>query len=318
MIVRRNLDPRLTFLYAWKSLVYYMILALGVFVIHTYSESLRVSLPVYTITILSTAIAIFLGFNNNQAYDRWWEARKIWGLLVNYSRAWARQVTTLFVPAASRENGEWKALQRKMVMRHAAFVHALRVFLRKKHAYNRDRTEYIVGRNEYTDLAHLLDKQEYDAFLKKDNPPNYLLQQQGEDLKYARDHGWINDFHFIQLDKTLVEFNNIQGRSERIKNTPMPRPYSFFARVFVFIHATLLPFALVGGLGWAMIPVSFLVSFVFLSLDILGERTQDPFENRMEDTPMTALSFTIERNMKEQLREPGLPEKQPVEHGVLF
>ena len=98
----------------------------------------------------------------------------------------------------------------------------------------------------------------------------------------------------------------------------MPRPYSFFARVFVFIHATLLPFALVGGLGWAMIPVSFLVSFVFLSLDILGERTQDPFENRMEDTPMTALSLTIERNMKEQLREPGLPEKQPVEHGVLF
>ena len=82
MIVRRNLDPRLTFLYAWKSLVYYMILALGVFFIHTYSESLRVSLPVYTITILSTAIAIFLGFNNNQAYDRWWEARKIWGLLV--------------------------------------------------------------------------------------------------------------------------------------------------------------------------------------------------------------------------------------------
>ncbi|MBV6647495.1 MAG: hypothetical protein KI790_18700 [Cyclobacteriaceae bacterium] len=317
MIVRRNLNPRLIFLYAWKSLLYFLLLAVGVYFLHSY-ELLELSLPIYTITILSTAIAIFLGFNNNQAYDRWWEARKIWGLMVNYSRAWARQVTTLFHQEQSQIGADWKELQRRMVYRHAAFVHALRVFLRAKHPYNRDRKEYIITKNAYEDLKHLIGKEEYAVVTSKDNPPNYLLQLQGRDLKYARDKGWINDFHFVELDQTLIEFNNIQGRSERIKNTPMPRPYSYFARIFVFIHATLLPFALVEGLDWAMIPVSFLVSFVFLSLDIIGERTQDPFENRMEDTPMTTLSWTIERNLKEQLDETDLPEKPAIQAGVLF
>ena len=318
MIVRKKLDPVLTFLYAWKSLLYYLTLAIGVYFTHRYLLPIRIAVPVYTVTILSTALAIFLGFNNNQAYDRWWEARKIWGLLVNYSRAWARQVSTLFVPDTNARDEEMRAHQQKMIYRHAAFVHALRVFLRRKHDYNSGRREYLEEENEYDDLAHLLSKQEFEEFLKKDNPPNYLIQLQGLDLKLARDKGWINDFYFTQLDRTLVEFNNIQGRSERIKNTPMPRPYGYFARVFVFIHATLLPLALVEGLDWGMIPISFLISFVFLSLDIVGERTQDPFENRMEDTPMTALSWTIERNIKEQWGETSFPPKHPIKNGVLF
>ena len=319
MILNKNIRPKIIFLYSWPHLLYYLLLAVGVYVAFHVLDFSYLKIPVYTITILSTALGIFLGFNNNQAYDRWWEARKIWGLMVNYSRAWGRQVITFFdLPTDALDRQEARALQQRLINRHAAFVHALRIFLRQKHAYNRNRKEYIEAPNDHKTLVHLLETNELEAFLKKDNPPNFLIQRQGEDLKYARTQGWINDFYLMQLDQTLVEFNNIQGRSERIKNTPMPRNYGYFARIFVFIHATLLPFTLVQALDWMMIPISFLISFVFLALDLIGERTQDPFENRMDDTPMTALSKTIERNLREQWGDVALPEKEAAVDGVLF
>ena len=318
MIVRKNLDPKVILFYSWKQLLYYFVLAVVVYVVHTYVYMINIGVPTYVITVLSTALAIFLGFNNNQAYDRWWEARKIWGLLVNYSRAWTRQVITFLKATDESEKKEVRELQQRMIYRHSAFVHALRVFLRARHDYNRITNEYLESENQYSDTRDLLVPNEFKVFCQKDNPPNYLIQLQGDDLKRAADRGWLSDFRFMQLDQTLVEFNNIQGRSERIKNTPMPRPYTYFSRVFVFIHATLLPFAFVEDLGWAMIPVSLVISFVFQALDAIGHRTEDPFENRIDDTPMTSLSVTIERNIKEQWGERGLPEKPEVREGIVF
>ena len=318
MIVRKNLDVKVVIFYSWKALLYYFVLAVAVYLVHINFVTLDIHIPSYTITILSGALAIFLGFNNNQAYDRWWEARKIWGLLVNFSRAWARQVITFMKETGEEDREAMRELQKRMIYRHSAFVHALRVFLRERHDYNEIANEYMEEENRYSDTKDLLLPTEYKAFSHKDNPPNYLIQLQGEDLRRAADQGWLSDFRFMQLDQTLVEFNNIQGRSERIKNTPMPRPYTFFARVFVFLHATLLPFAFVADLGWAMIPVVLIISFVFKALDTVGERTEDPFENRMDDTPMTSLSVTIERNVKEQWGERNLPKKPLAQEGIVF
>ncbi len=319
MITRKNLDPKLIIFYSWKSLLYFLFIAITVYVLDQFS-SLKMSLeiPFYTIAAFSTALSIFLGFNNNQAYDRWWEARKIWGLAVNYSRAWARQVTTLITSDDPSEAKELKAFQERLVYRHAAFVHALRVFLRKKHDYAPDIAEYKEAENDYVSTKPLLGEHEFKVFCQMDNPPNYLNQLQGEDLKRAAKKGWLTEYRHVQMDQTLVEFNNIQGRAERIKNTPMPRPYTYFSTLFVFIHATLLPFAFVSELGWVMIPVSFIISFVFLCLDRIGERTEDPFENRIDDTPMTALSETIERNVREMYGERTFPEKTEWTEGYVF
>ncbi|WKN44829.1 bestrophin family protein [Tunicatimonas pelagia] len=318
MIVRRNLDPKVILFYSWKDLLYYLLLAVAVYTIDRYVAAIDFHLPFTIVTIISTALAIFLGFNNNQAYDRWWEARKIWGLMVNYSRAWARQASTFLITESDAEQEELRVLKQRMIYRHAAFVHALRVFLRKRHDYDATRPEYMQPENEYADCKHLMEEKEFKIFCAKDNPPNFLNQLQGEDLQRAFRRGWISDFRYVQMDQTLVEFNNIQGRSERIKNTPMPRPYTYFSRVFVSVHATLLPFAFVQELGWMMIPVSFIVSFVFRTLDMIGERTQDPFDNKIDDTPMTSLSVTIERNVKEQWGEQHLPEKPLVQEGIVF
>jgi len=320
MIVRRNLKFSLIFHYTWKQLLYYVILSTVIFLLHEYYDIVYFAIPSYTIAALGTALAIFLGFKNDHAYDRWWEARKIWGLMVNYSRAWARQVTTMIIPDEEHAD-EVQKLQVAMVYRHIAFVNALRVFLRRKLAYNETAvSELYEDANTYKDTKSFLSIEEYQEMVIKDNPPNYLLQKQGEDLKRAFQNGWLSDYRFVKLEETLVDFNDIQGMSERIKNTPLPRQYTYLSRVFVFIHCTLLPMVFISDLGWKTIPVSLVVSFVFLALDLIGERTEDPFENRLEDTPMTSLSLTIETNLREQLKETkrNFPEKYKVEDGIVF
>lgn len=320
MIVRRNLKFSLLLHYMWKQLVYYVILSTLIFLLHDIYGVVYFAIPSYTIAALGTALAIFLGFKNTHAYERWWEARKIWGLMVNYSRAWTRQVTTMIIPDMNNM-GEVKKLQVSMVYRHLAFVHALRVFLRKKLAYNETSvTELYEDDNTYKDAKSFLNIDEYQEMISKENPPNFLLQKQGEDLKLAYQEGWLSDYRFVKMEETLVDFNDIQGMSERIKNTPLPRQYTYLSRVFVLIHCTLLPMVFISDLGWKTIPISLVVSFVFSALDLIGERTEDPFENRLEDTPMTSLSLTIETNLREQLRESraNFPEKFKVEDGIVF
>lgn len=318
MIVHRNLNWRHVLFYTWKSLLYFFFLSLVVYTLHHEFDMEKLTVPFNVVALLSTALAIFLGFKNNSAYDRWWEARKIWGLLVNYSRAWGREVLTLSQTPDGIPSEELSAWQHRLIYRHIAFVHALRVFLRHRHDYNENGEEWVEAPNDYADIRPFLSEEEADEVLSKHNPPNYLLLIQGQELKEAYRRGWLSDYRFVQLGETLTEFNNHQGKSERIKNTPFPRPYSFFSRIFVYLHGTLVPFAFVEELGLWNIPLALLINFIFLSLDQIGETTEDPFENRPSDTPLTSISLTIEGNLKEMLGETEMPEKPVLVEGVIL
>lgn len=318
MIISRNLKWRHIFYYTRFKLLYFVALSVAVYVIHEVYDIRNLNLPFNAVATLSTALAIYLGFKNNYAYERWWEARKIWGLIVNYSRAWAREVLTLLIQNGEKSK-EFEHLQSRLLYRHIAFVNALRVFLRQKHEYNETNIKEIIEvKNGYGEIRKFLSQAEYDEAISKKNPPNHLIKLQGEDLKTAYENGWLSDFRFVQLSQTLTEFNNHQGMSERIKNTPLPRPYSFFSRVFVTIHGTLIPFAFIEELSWVNIPLSIVINFVFLALDYIGERTEDPFENRMDDTPLSSISITIEENVKEMFGDIDLPVKQKSEMGVVM
>lgn len=320
MFVRRNIPWLWTLYYCWPSLTYFLLVAV---VVHFFREQLLyvgLLIPKEPVTITATALAIFLGFKNGQAYDRWWEARKIWGLAVNYSRAWARQVLTL-MSCPESEKAELREMQEELIRRHAAFVYAMRIYLRTTKSYPQEvttRKELVVMRNDYSECHRLLEQQEFESFISADHPPEYLLRRQGETLREARDKGWISEYALIHLDQTLVEFNNVQGRAERIKKTPFPRPYSFFQRVIVLVLGTLMPLSFEREMGWIMIPMSFMVSFVFLALDLIGSRIEDPFENRADDVPMSAISRTIERNLFEALGHDDLPPSIEPEHGILL
>jgi len=318
MIVSKQLDWRHIVFDTWRSLLYFFTLSLGVYVLHHEFDLRHLTVPFEAVALLSTALAIFLGFKNNSAYDRWWEARKIWGLLVNYSRAWGREVLTLSQNDHEPPSEELVKWQHRLIYRHIAFVHALRVFLRQRYSYNQIGKQWIEASNNYDDIRPFLSAAEAEEVLSKKNPPNALLLNQGQELKDAYQRGWLSDYRFVQLSETLTEFNNHQGMSERIKNTPFPRAYSYYSRVFVNLHGTLVPFAFVESLGVFNIPLAMLINFIFLSLDQIGERAEDPFENRPEDTPLSAISNTIEGNLKEMINDKNLPEKlQPIRGVVL-
>jgi len=126
MLVSRNLKWKLILFYSWVDLFYYTLLAIIVFLIHDYYKILDLSIPFNTIAALSTALAIYLGFKNNNAYDRWWEARKIWGLLVNYSRVWEREVHILIRNNQPENEVAFKEFQKKFNVQEGG--HACRTF----------------------------------------------------------------------------------------------------------------------------------------------------------------------------------------------
>ena len=318
MILSRNLNWKHIIYYTRLKLIYFIALSVSVFYIHKIFGITSLNIPFNAVATLSTALAIYLGFKNNNAYERWWEARKIWGLIVNYSRSWAREVLTMII-SNGQNQGELSQLQSRLLYRHIAFVNALRVYIREKHEYNETNIREIIEvSNKYQDIKKFISEEEYKEAMSKKNPPNHLLKLQGDDLKTAFENGWLSDYRFVKLSETLTEFNNHQGMSERIKNTPLPRPYSFFSRVFVTIHGTLIPFAFIEELGWVNIPLSILINFVFLALDYIGERTEDPFENRMDDTPLSSISLTVEENVKEMYGDVNMPVRPRVEMGVLM
>ena len=319
MIISRNIKWNLVLFYTWKNLLYYTILSVTVYLVHDYFKLANLSIPFNTITALSTALAIYLGFKNNNAYERWSEARRLWGGLINYSRVLLREINILVI-APDNEVAELELFKKVILYRHIAYVNALRVFLRNPNGYNITTNEELYeDSNEYDSIRKFLSPTEYKNFFKHKNEPNYLINIQGKEIKLAFENKWLSDFRFIRLEETLIEFNNIQGGCERIKNTPFLRQFSFFSRVFVFIHATLLPFAFVKDLGWSMIPLTITISFVFLALDLIGDRTEDPFENRLEDVPLNAICITIERDIKEGMGEENLPDAlKPSTDGVLL
>ncbi len=320
MIVSQNLRVRHIFHISWPSLLYFTLLSISVYLLH-HQLDVGIALPFNGVATLSAALAIYLGFKANQSYDRWWEGRKIWGLLVNYSRGFAREILT-FPESEQADDAEIKAWQRRLLRRHVAFVHGLRVFLRTPNGYVQ-RGEYLLQpENTYTDLRDFLSENEFEQVIELKNLPNQLLLHQGEDLHLAKRRGWLSDYRFVQMSTTLTEFNNHQGKAERIKNTPLPRPFSFYSRVFVYLHGTLVPFAFIEELTWLNIPLSITINFVFLSLDLVGQFIEDPFENRTTDVPLTAISLTIEDNLREMARETmpvrAMEQKpRPVE-GVVF
>lgn len=186
---------------------------MGAYFIREYLIAYHFSIPTIIPTVLGTAIAFFIGFNNNQAYDRWWEARKVWGGLVNDSRSFARSLLS-YVPQSDENN---VAVQ-KMVRRHIAFLYALKAKLRGT-----------------VDLIYVkyLDEDERKQVEKQANIHNAILHKQSEDLEQLYSSGKIDGFKFMQINELLVKFSDQMGMSERIKNTVFPTTYSYLTKVFV-------------------------------------------------------------------------------------
>ncbi|TNE87601.1 MAG: hypothetical protein EP330_18060 [Deltaproteobacteria bacterium] len=244
-------------------------------------------LPVMPISIVGAAIGIFTSFRANQAYDRWWEGRKLWGRMINSSRHFCNQALHLVKPGDV-------APQHRLVKRHITYVHALRCLLRQEDPY------------EDADYMRFVGDQE--AALKgSTNLTHALLDLQMADLVALADEGRLDGHRLEAMDRTVMDLLNIQGGCERIKGTPLPRGYGFIAELLVQIFAVMLPFSLVHDLGIMAVPMNVLVCMAFALISEAGRVLEDPFTLFYNGLPLKSLSIKIERNLLERLGEEELP-----------
>ncbi|HLP82651.1 MAG TPA: bestrophin family ion channel, partial [Nitrosomonas sp.] len=271
----------------------------------TYVE-LYYSIQAYTLTttpflLIGVAVGVFLGFRNNVSYDKFWEGRRLWGMLINSSRNLTRQVC--FMIDASHDSEDVQQFKEIFVKRMISYAHALRCHLR-----NEDPAPEIEKFLSPEDLADVL---------QSTHRPLMILQQLGRDLAIARDRGWLNDLNFPFMDAQLNELSTILGGCERIKNTPIPFSYSVLIHRIVASYCLFLPFGLVETTGILTPVVVLLISYAFFELDAIGDEIENPFGLQPNDLPLNAISRTIEINLLELINEPDRPEPLKPEQDIL-
>lgn len=268
-------------------------------ILTVWQESLQLNAPVtlQALSLLGVALGIFLGFRNNAAYDRFWEGRKLWGRLVNVSRAFSRNLTTYLPLDASSE------LVRAPVYRVIAFCHALRMQLREQ--------------MDVTTLASLLPPEDLPPLREAKNIPNLVLLAVGRDVQALHRGGIVGEQAAVELSRQLADLSDIQGGCERIKNSPIPHSYTVLIHQIVALYVFALPFGLVGTLHHLTPLVVLFVAYTFLGLDAVGDEIEEPFGEDLNDLPLSAICRTIEVNLRETLGERDLPPLMTPNNGVV-
>lgn len=292
----------------------------------------KISLPWLPIALVGTAVAFIVGFKNNATYGRLWEARQIYGSIINSSRSWGIMAMDFVTsPDRSTNSNDLKEIHTRLIYRHLAWLTALRFQLREPRVwenlnrkYNLEyKSHYKIPEHETKldeEIAKFLSPDDFKYVMSKKNRATQLIHLQSADLRKQRDAGLIDGFRHIEMENLLVNLYDQQGKCERIKNFPYPRQFATLNLYFVCLFCILVPFGLLqefDKLGehfvWLTVPFSVLVSWVFLTMEKIGEATENPFEGTPNDVPITALSRNIEIDMREMLDEKNIPPPlQPV------
>ena len=334
-------------LLAWTGTPALMLLAWATFAtcLYHFTDLSWLTIPWLPLSLIGTAVAFYVGFKNNSAYDRMWEARKIWGAIVNSSRAWGSSVkgyvTDQFCEAPVSDD-ELRSIQKRLIYRHVAWLYALRsqLLLVKEweHAAQGGSTGRVAANyqrqfgvglidDEITqdELHQFLARDEFERLINYQNTATQIIDAQANDLKALRKRGLIEDFRPIELQNLLQDFFVHQGKCERIKNFPLPRQYANSSSTFVYLFLALLPFGMIsefaklGDYGiWWSIPFTALVGWVFYVMESVGDFSENPFQGMANDIPMFSLCRTIEIDLREMLGETELPPKVTSKNGVLM
>jgi len=311
MIIKRNFNPIKVIHYVRGELVFSVLVSGMIYLLHKQRVT-AITLPFSISAILGSALAIFIAFRNNSAYSRWWEARTLWGGIINSSRVLARLIIT-FADSHSHQTNYNKErseqFKKEIIYKLIAWVHALRLHLRKQ--------------DSWSEIKPYLTKQEFEQLLPSHNKPNIIQLLIGKKIYEAMANNTLGGFDSFQMEGQLLALANYQSGCERIKNTPLLRQYDFFTRLFLYTFIILLPFTLIGdfdklNIDYLMIPVSVVISLVFAIIGKVGEVNEDPFENRITDVPLTSMCNTVERDLMEMSGVMELPQKIEPKNGYIF
>ncbi len=253
--------------------------------------------PSLPLTLFGSVLALFLGFRDNSAYQRWWEGRILWGAMINASRNLSREARN-FLPIE-----EARDMRRTIVIRQIAYVNALRCQLRKLPVDEQ--------------VLKFLSRGEAEPALARTNIANGLLDGTGRRVDDARRQGWIDTIQQARMESTMVDIANAQGGMERLKNTPLPNQYRFFPTIFTHMFCILLPIGLVETLGFATPLGSTVAGLMFLAVLQIGDDLVDPFANTVHDVPLTAMCRTIEIDLLQSIGDEAPGPITPVK-GILW
>ena len=285
------------------------------------------TLPWLPIALIGTAVAFVTGFKNNASYGRLWEARTIWGSIVNTSRAWAVLVADVVPCPKARA---------RLFYRHFAWLTVLRYQLREARKWeNMHRAETVEYRQYYSipewdgkldsALQPLLESTELRYVLAKKNRATHLIHLQARDLRQQVEPGLVGEMQYLEIQRLLAAFLDAQGRCERIKNFPYPRQFATLNLIFVWLFICLVPFGLLQELQrlgdpyvWVTIPAGFIVSWVIHTMDKIGDSSENPFEGGPNDVPITQISRAIEIDMREMLGEDNVPPAIQPENNIVM
>ncbi|MBL4587192.1 MAG: hypothetical protein JKX84_09080 [Flavobacteriales bacterium] len=345
MFIKKNYGFKRLIQFTWFHILWLSVWGCAPVLLHNYFHQLYFPMPWLPVAVIGTAVAFYVGFKNNASYDRMWEARKIWGGIVNSSRIWGSISKSYVSNTFKKENAtqeELHGIHLRLIYRHIAWIYTLREQLLKPTPW-----EHISHENKHMrNYAKLRRKGAIDLFQTESlqdlignliplsdaknacaapNSATRLIDMQSSDLQKLRDQGLIDDFRHMEMQNILNEFYVHQGKVERIKNYPLPRQYASTSFYFTGIFIFLLPFGMLPlfeTLGhefvWLSVPFTVLVGWVFLMMELVGDYSENPFEGLPNDIPMKSLCRTIEIDLRAMLGETELPPKVEAIDGILM
>lgn len=344
MLITKNISLANLLKWSGGHIIWLVLFMGGVTLLYKY-EIIQLEIPWLPVSVIGTAVAFYVGFKNNQAYDRMWEARKIWGGIVNDSRSLGMMidgfVSNQFTKTKVDEK-EIAQIKKRIIYRHIGWLYAHRnqlliptpwehisqkglVGFSAKRSINKYGVGTIEDEVASTQLKCFLPKNEHERLLNYKNTATQIINEQSRDLKELREANLIDDFRHLEITRLLKSFYTLQGKNERIKKFPLPRQYANMSRIFVWIFIALLPFSMVPELMklgqmalWVSIPVTALIGWVYLMMEVIGDYSENPFTGMANDIPMLSLCRTIEIDLREMLGEEELPPLIEAKKGILM
>ena len=334
----------------WETLIYLFYAGL-ITVLYKVFGFTFLNVPWTPVALIGTAVAFMVGFQNNSAYGRIWEARMIWGAIVNTSRTWGMKVQDMVTNEYCNfpvQEAELKQHKKALIYRHIAWMTALRYAMRTRKSWE---TQHKAKTNrEWRDLIHIpeevsslddnlklyLSDEERHYVMSKSNKQTAVLYLQSQHIRKLKEKGLIWEFAFLELENVLESLFTHQGKSERIKNFPYPRQYASLSLYLTRVFAILLPFGLIPEFAeigesmtnsfylvgkyfiWIAVPFCAVVSWAFHTMERMARVGENPFEGTSNDVPISTISRAIEIDLRQMLDEDvnNIPAQFPEEKHV--
>lgn len=343
MYTQRRYPFKKVLVWTKRELIFFTLFSTGITILYELIQVKWLQVPLTPVGLVGTAVAFMIGFQNNAAYDRIWEARKIWGGIVNVSRSLIITVKDSFYLHRAEVTKDESTEVKIIAHRHIAWLTALRYAMRTKKPWEasykvlhkQESFQYHVPEFEHSleeELEKHLSKEEYEKVLSIDNKPNAIIGLQSSHLRRLTNEKKLWDFSLLNLQQMLKELTELQGKSERIKNFPYPKQYGSIGYHFVHIFMWLLPMAIIPAFAnmgvkivetndfigayfvWFNIPFTVIVIWVFNTMLRIGLAGENPFEGSPNDVPISNISRGITRDLLQLIDEDQDSIPKPIEN----